>query len=108
MTERKLSQQSVLYSIFSERLAKDGISRQEIESLKDFPIGHQSVAGFVEANVKLGNFEWRQDTLVNASQRLSLRFTRNEEKKLKEKAQEAGLTTKEYASQILLGVISQQ
>lgn len=96
------SQSVVLYSIFSRRLASGGISKEELDSIRHLPIGHHSLEDFVEANIKLGNFAWRGELLMNAGSRLTLKLTREEAKLLKQRAREAEKPQEELATDILL------
>lgn len=57
----------VLYGYVSQKLASDGISKKELNSIKHHPMGHRSVESFIETNLKLGNFEWRNGVLINAN-----------------------------------------
>lgn len=95
----------VLYRYICQKLASGGLSREKLDSIKHHPMGHHSVGNFVEANLKLGDFEWRDDMLVNASRKLTLKLTSDEEGKLETKASAAGLTVAEFASSIILNQI---
>ena len=56
---------TVLYDYVLNRLVTCGITKEEFNSLKKHPIGHRSVEGFINANIKIGNFEWLNGKLVN-------------------------------------------
>ncbi|OGM15849.1 hypothetical protein A2V56_05425 [Candidatus Woesebacteria bacterium RBG_19FT_COMBO_42_9] len=105
MNEIENGSQIVLYEYISSKLASGGLSRGELESIMDYPIGHSSVRGFVDANLRLGYFQWRGEVLVNTNRKISVGLTKEEEVRLEEKANEVGLTIGEFATNTLLAVL---
>jgi len=93
---------TVLYDYLSRKLTSDGLTQEEVDQMKDMPMGHHSVGGFIEANFKAGNFIDREGRIFNANHHLTLKFTKDEGKILENKAQEHGLEPVEFANQILV------
>ena len=104
--ETTTAHQTILYEYFVRKLASGGIKRQEFERLKKFPIGHNSVEGFVKLNITVGNLDWRGDTLIVADRRLTLKLTRSEEKRLRNQAEKLGLSARELAVKLITGKLS--
>jgi len=104
--ENGMPDQMVLYEYLARKLTSGGVNRKEYEQIKGFPIGHNSVEGFVRLNVAVGNLDWRGETLVNADRALSLKLTSLEEGKLKAGAEKMGVTPREYATQIVIAELS--
>ena len=107
-SEARMGNQTVLYEYFCNKLSSGGLTREELDPIKEFPIGHNSVEGFVRLNIALGNFDWRGDTLVNANRTLALKLTSVEEDKLKRRAKGLGLTPKKFLTQIVIEKLSQK
>lgn len=95
----------VLYEHLSRKLAGDGISQEEIESIKDLPIGHHSVEGLIKINQRLGYIIERGGKFYGASS-LDVELTANEGKLLEEKAEKSGLSPTEFVSDIVLKALS--
>jgi hypothetical protein len=96
------NQFTILFSYLSKKLAGSGLTKDEIESFKGHPVGHQSLESFIAINMKLGNFQWRGDRLVNADRKFVLGLNRREEEFLRLRAQEAGMTEAEFVNEILV------
>lgn len=56
---------SILYSYLCSKLVGEGLSRAEYDGLKYFPVGHHSLADFVDINIKMGNYQWSEGKLIN-------------------------------------------
>ena len=97
---------TVLYSYLSRKLASDGITQEEIDPIKDMPIGHHSVGDFIEANFQAGHFVRRGDRMFNANRELTLKFTKDEKEILETRAQESGISISEFASNAVIGALS--
>lgn len=100
--EAEMGDQVVLYEYIAGKLSSGGLTKKEYESIKGFPIGHNSVEGFVKLNVAVGNLDWRGEILVNADRTFNLKLTSQEEEKLKAGAEKSGLTPREFATQIVI------
>jgi len=100
------SKRTVLYSYLSRKLASDGITQEEIAPIKNMPIGHHSVEGFIKANFEAGNFVQRGDRIFNADRGLTLKFTKKENKRLEARAQGLGLSVSEFASNAVIEALS--
>lgn len=107
-SEARMGDQTVLYEYICNKLSSGGLTREELDPIKEFPIGHNSVEGFVRLNVALGNLDWRGDTLVNADRTCTLKLTLDEEDKLKRRAESLGLTPREFVTQIVIEKLSQK
>jgi hypothetical protein len=97
---------TVLYSYISRKLAGPGITKAEIEEIKGHPIGHQSVEGFININLSVGNFQWRGDRLVNADRKFILGLTRQEEDKLRLLAEKNGVSEVDFVNQELVKILT--
>ncbi|MBI4057840.1 hypothetical protein HY405_00780 [Candidatus Microgenomates bacterium] len=97
--------QTILYSYICRKLTSGGISREEFGRIKNYPIGHNSVEGFVRLNIVVGNLEWRGDILINADCKLTLKLTADEQERLSKKSKELGMTESELATKIVLGTL---
>lgn len=107
MKENQENQSVILYEHICHRLTTGGITREELSPINHLPIGCQSVEKFIEANVSVGNYEWRDDLLVNADRKLEIKLTKEEEGKLLKKAEEAGLSAGEFVRNIVSEFISE-
>lgn len=107
-SETIIGEQTILYEYVCRKLSSGGLTRQEFDSIKRFPIGHNSVEGFVRLNIVLGNLDWRADTLINVDRTFTLKLTSEEEGELRKKAERLGLTPGEFATQIVLEKLSQK
>ena len=105
-SEARMGDQTILYEYICNKLSSGGLAREELDRIKKFPIGHNSVEGFVKLNVALENLDWRGDTLVNADRTFTLKFTSAEEDKLKKRAESLGLTPREFMTQIVIEKLS--
>lgn len=102
---RSKPEMTILYSYVCRKLATEGISSGELSAIKHYPIGHTSVAGFVELNLMAGNFVWRNNRLLNADRKLGIKLTPSEELDLRDKAKELNLTPIELATKVILEAI---
>ncbi len=96
------AQFTVLFTYLAKKLAGSGMTKEEIETLKEHPVGHQTLESFIAINQKLGNFQWRGDRLVNADRRFVLGLNKREEEFLRLRAMESGMTEAEYVNEILV------
>lgn len=103
--KEKAGERTILYDFLSQKLTGDGLSREDLDEIKHHPIGHSSVIGFVELNLKVGNFAWRNGKLVNAHRRIGINITPQEELALSDMAKKDGLTVTELATKIVLETI---
>lgn len=99
--ETEKGEQMVLYQYVAGKLAAGGLTKEEYEAIKDFPMGHSSVESFVRMNVEIGNLDWRGTFLVNADRKLNLKLTAGEEKRLREAAQLRGFSPREFATRLI-------
>ncbi|OGM12881.1 hypothetical protein A3A76_00565 [Candidatus Woesebacteria bacterium RIFCSPLOWO2_01_FULL_39_23] len=96
---------TVLYDYVLNRLVTCGITKEEFNSLKKHPIGHRSVEGFINANIKIGNFEWLNGKLVNVDRKVRLDLTKKEDEKIHLLAHKFGLTELDFVSKIVRTVL---
>ncbi len=100
---------SILYRSLSEKLASEGIKKEELEQIKDLRIGGQTVEDFVRLNLTSGDFEWRgeeKQTLVNANRKFQVKLTKQEVRSLETIAEKSGLGVSEHICEIILKSIS--
>ena len=99
------AQFTVLYDYVFDKLATSGLTKDELKELKRHPLGHKSLGSFVDANLRVGNFEWINDHLVNVDRQVRLDLTQKEDERLRLLAHEAGLTELELISKIVSSVL---
>ncbi|KKR11902.1 MAG: hypothetical protein UT39_C0002G0083 [Candidatus Woesebacteria bacterium GW2011_GWA1_39_21] len=91
----------ILFAYFFKKIADCGLSKSEYEEIKNQPICHENVSEFVQANINLGNFEWKNNRLYNVQRRNFLDLTDKTLASLRLNAMQAGLTEVEYAGKII-------
>lgn len=107
-SEARMGDQTILYEYICRKLCSNGLTREEFDRIKKYPIGHNSVEGFVKLNVAIGNLDWRAGTLINVDRTFTLKLTSDEEGKLTKKAESLGLTPQEFATQAVIERLSQK
>jgi len=106
--EAKKNDQTILYDYICRKLSSNGLSKKEFDCIRRFPIGHNSVEGFVKLNIALGNLDWRGNALINVDRTFTLKLTLAEEDELKKRAKGLNLTPGEMVTQIVLERLSRK
>lgn len=96
----------ILYDAFTRILISDGLTKQELDQIKGYPVGIGSVEKFVDIALRLGHLEWKGNLLVNRPKGIRLDLTYFEEMSLKDRAKHEGLTPGQLATAIVLERIS--
>lgn len=97
---------TILFGSFFKKINTCEFTAREFEEYKDQPIGHGKLSEFVNANISVGNFEWKKNKLFNTQKRNFLDLGDKDLRTLYLRAVKAGLSEVEYAGKIVAEALS--